>query len=411
MASVQEVAMRQTHITQITTTIGRLEEAARPTSGENIPLVFVTHGAPGLFFSIPSGFVTIVHRWGSFYHFGVAGQKFPWDYPVGYEIPYIVSQKSVDYHCPVRACPTKNNVMVEVTVTVTFQIMGSDAAKKFVYTLGAARFDDLLAAATQEAIRVLVRKHDHTEIYQLRGSKADALLSSLQTLFDRYGVQFTKATIREARLPAAVEEKRQQTAQFQSQMDEQTKRQETQINMINQEAVREMAQLERSQEMMMQDINAKKDRALITRRDSCISAETSREVAFRNAQQEVATALLRARAELKASTLEGEKTKHIMITTAQQEANATRTQVEQDVNAMVVAATADLAVVTERSKGLQVTAAAELEASTSLLAKRQNQLELERLSALADVARTRPMIISGANGDTLLSEMIKRDKL
>lgn len=54
-------------------------------------------------------------------------------------------------------CPTKDNAYVSVDLYFTFRMPTDEAqVKNFVYRLGAARFDELLAAEIDENIRTFI---------------------------------------------------------------------------------------------------------------------------------------------------------------------------------------------------------------------------------------------------------------
>lgn len=55
--------------------------------------------------------------------------------------------------------------MVQVDLTLVFTIV---QAGKFVYSIGAIKFNDLLRAAAEESIRGLVRGVSHDKVYELR---------------------------------------------------------------------------------------------------------------------------------------------------------------------------------------------------------------------------------------------------
>jgi regulator of protease activity HflC (stomatin/prohibitin superfamily) len=60
-----------------------------------------------------------------------------------------VTNQSCSYNAPVKMCPTSDNVMVQVDVTVVFNI---SRPREFCYNLGAMKFDALLAGAVEEGI-------------------------------------------------------------------------------------------------------------------------------------------------------------------------------------------------------------------------------------------------------------------
>lgn len=68
--------------------------------------------------------------------------------------------------------------MVNVDLSLTFKIgPDTEAARKFVYRLGAHRFDELLSAEAEEAIRGLVYSVTHDKVNDLREEFAVGMLS------------------------------------------------------------------------------------------------------------------------------------------------------------------------------------------------------------------------------------------
>ena len=68
--------------------------------------------------------------------------------------------------------------MVNVDLSLAFRIgPDAEAARKFVYRLGAHRFDELLSAETEEAIRGLVYSVTHDKVNDLREEFAVGMLS------------------------------------------------------------------------------------------------------------------------------------------------------------------------------------------------------------------------------------------
>ena len=80
-----------------------------------------------------------------------------WFWPGWCRVSHIVTRATVTYNAPTRNCPTADNVMVNVDLSLTFRIgPDADAAANFIYKLGAHRFDELIGAETEVAIRGLV---------------------------------------------------------------------------------------------------------------------------------------------------------------------------------------------------------------------------------------------------------------
>jgi len=104
--------------------------------------------------------------------------------------------------------------MIHADITLVFQIID---AVKFVYELGAVKFDWLLEAATEERIRALIRGTQHDHIYELRGSRAIKLLKELNEKFEPFGVHFSDATITNVYLPQTLADTLQKETTFDSQ--------------------------------------------------------------------------------------------------------------------------------------------------------------------------------------------------
>merc|ERR1719193_579955 len=129
--------------------------------------------------------------------------------PACYQIAYCVTQQACTYEAPVKSCPTVDNVMVDCELTLVFRIGPEpDKVRAFVYKLGALRFNKFLAAATDEAMRQLVRGEKLENVLELRGSAQAGVrrvMESLNAKFQAFGVLFTRAVIKEVRLGSELE--------------------------------------------------------------------------------------------------------------------------------------------------------------------------------------------------------------
>merc|ERR1712129_564782 len=101
---------------------------------------------------IPKGFVALINRYGKYVGQWGAGFKIagPW-----MTISHLIPQQFIIYDTPVKECPTNDNVMVTIDVTLCLRIKTEDpqAAYNFCYKLGSRGLDDHLKAFQEEAIR------------------------------------------------------------------------------------------------------------------------------------------------------------------------------------------------------------------------------------------------------------------
>lgn len=141
-------------------------------AGHRIPLVLVPDKRYwcSCYMTIPTGAHSVMHRCGQDEAPNELAQPGLQCLPSCYYIAYCVNKKSITYNAPVKSCPSKDNVMVDCVLALVFQINPeATAVKKFIYMLGAVRFDKFLMAAVEEAIRHLIRGCQHLEVYELKG--------------------------------------------------------------------------------------------------------------------------------------------------------------------------------------------------------------------------------------------------
>jgi hypothetical protein len=91
------------------------------TSGSELPLVLVPTDRSCLsyFMFVPDGVHVIMHKFGAEVQDVHAGFGF---YPPWNKIAFLVSKQSCSYNAPVKGCPTKDNVRVQIDLTIVFRI-------------------------------------------------------------------------------------------------------------------------------------------------------------------------------------------------------------------------------------------------------------------------------------------------
>lgn len=139
------------------------------------------------YFMVPSGMYALVTRhgadenhpdlqsavWPAGLYFGVP----PW-----LSISHLVTHESVVFDLPIKGCKTKDNVTVQMDVSIVFRIMGDasrgedpELVRTFVHRLGPRGLQQQLTDAMDEAVRGLARSLTHTEVYGARsGSKTSS---------------------------------------------------------------------------------------------------------------------------------------------------------------------------------------------------------------------------------------------
>lgn len=153
---------------------------------------------------VPTGYVGLHTHGGKFKGLWEPGRHVttsPFD-----QIEYLIPKQAIVWEAPVKSCPTADNVMVEIDVTLVLKLDHSpESIQRFVYNLGPARLNQLLTAIQEEAIRGMARKKLYSEIYDLMDTVVDEQLEntkrSMNEQLGLYGVTVLSLTIINVHLP------------------------------------------------------------------------------------------------------------------------------------------------------------------------------------------------------------------
>lgn len=361
--------------------------------------------------TVPSGVSSVLHKFGD----DEPGLASPGLHcmPSYMRVAYCVTFQSCTYNAPVKSCPTADNVMVDCDLTLVFMI-GPDekGVKNFVYNLGAHRFNEFLAAATEEGIRQLVRATMHSEIYELRGGNlVRDMLEELNDKFQKFGVTFTKAAITDVQLGKDLETTLQKTTEFTSKIKEQEKAHENAVKNINFGAEQKLEELNKKNERVLQDLTAARQRALIQREEAEVDAQNARQIALTKAKEVASVNETRAKSEHAVASYQGKKAVEDMLAKANAQAERERVGVEREVTNMIYESEKAADAAENLAEALRIEAQAEGEAAQSLKIVRDHQLEMAKLEVLEALAENSSMVISGANGDRLINSLLNESVL
>ncbi|MES1910181.1 MAG: hypothetical protein MHM6MM_002828, partial [Cercozoa sp. M6MM] len=229
--------------------------------------------------------------------------------PAYYRVAYVVSQQSCTYNAPVKNCPTLDNVMIDCYLALVFRIgPESEAVKKFVYQLGASRFNEFLHDATQEGIRQLVRSTPHNQAYELRGGTlVRHMIDELNRKFNRFGVTFTSAVITDVKLPRHLATTLQATTGFDSRIKDSEKEHDHNIKKIDFESAQRIEEQVKEYDVILAKLEAQRERAIVDRERVSTAARGENSVAKTKAQELAAVAEKNASSMLHVVKLKGEK--------------------------------------------------------------------------------------------------------
>jgi regulator of protease activity HflC (stomatin/prohibitin superfamily) len=142
---------------------------------------------------VPEGTVALLNRGGRFAGELTAGSH---RLPPWVIVSYLVTQREIPYDTPLLEVPTQDNVRASIDTLLTFAIVD---AHRFVFSISAPDFDRVLAAASQDAVRMIARGIPADRVADLARQESAALGATLSTTVEPYGVEIRQVVITNAR--------------------------------------------------------------------------------------------------------------------------------------------------------------------------------------------------------------------
>ncbi|OWY97679.1 hypothetical protein PHMEG_00031738 [Phytophthora megakarya] len=384
---------------------------AQVTDGQ-IPIVLTPRDPTIMtfFMKVPSGVWVLKQKWNAHTGMMKPGLKMFW--PSWNRVSHVVTKQAVTYSNPVNGCPTSDNVMVNIDISISFQIGPTeDDAYTFVYTLGAHRFDELLYNLTEEAIRGLVHSVRHDQVHDLREEFAVGMKTDLNEKLQSFGVFIQNVKVTNVDLPLALSKTLEETTAFKTRMEEQEKNQENQMRMLLNQETLKLTALEKQNDRTIQDLQAESVRAAIIRDERRTMAEAK-------AQVEVAQHVSRNANKIKEA--EGFKANAVSSATSRTVKNKALPTVElenlkknfnQLVEAAKMEAEAKIQAAEKRAAIILANAEAEGKSSDLLVAKRNFDYDEKKIDMEKDLLETVPFVISGKHGDQLIQDTLLQSML
>jgi len=167
-----------------------------------IPVVIVPKWSPFRFhLRVPTKCYAIIQRFGKDIPSPVPGEYFkpPW-----FRVAFIVTTEPLTYRAHFPDCKTMDFISLKVEVMIAFKIID---AQKFVYEIGVAQFDELLASILAHATRHCVSDITFDIIQKRQNNLQDELQERILSYFEKYnefgrfGVSITGVTVQHAMIP------------------------------------------------------------------------------------------------------------------------------------------------------------------------------------------------------------------
>eukprot|EP00475_Leptophrys_vorax_P037299 TRINITY_DN6409_c0_g1_i1.p1 TRINITY_DN6409_c0_g1~~TRINITY_DN6409_c0_g1_i1.p1 ORF type:complete len:285 (+),score=47.63 TRINITY_DN6409_c0_g1_i1:67-855(+) len=122
----------------------------------------------------------------------------------GKHVAFLVPASVIVYSMPVRRCPTKDNVMIEIRVSFMMHInMDEESLLHLCWGLGAANLDKIIRTVTYEHVRVMARSISIWEAYDVISGHV-VVKETIDALNERlafYGIGVDSMAIESIRIP------------------------------------------------------------------------------------------------------------------------------------------------------------------------------------------------------------------
>ena len=354
----------------------------------------------GLFITIPTGVTAILASNGADMGELPPGTHFapPW-----VRVLYMVPNQACTYNYDVVACPTQDNVMVEVDVTLVFRITN---ARQFCFGLGAQKLDDMLKAVCEEAIRSMVRDVNHKVVYELRGNASDDLLNIMNKAFTKFGIIFVNSTVTNVLLPKEVAGPLQQITQLNQNIKEHKKSHEFEVKQLNDKNDLTLQEIKLKNERMEAELEAEKVRLVIDLETKKTEMEKRKELSIIKAQEKRSVGLKEVNARLVNEKISAETRKEMKIQEANVISKKQILEAEHWSENKKIASEGELIEAQNRAKVLMLEGEAEMSAADSMKEARAFQLRMAATNAFKDIANSGKLVINGKDGGSIISEIV-----
>lgn len=383
------------------------KEFSRVGRDGTIPIVLIPRSPllVSLALNVPSGPFVLYQKWHK--NMGQLTPGVKWFWPAWFRISHIVSRAVVTYNAPAQNCPTADNVLVNVDLSLTFRIgPDADAAANFVYKLGAHRFDELLSVQTEEAIRGLVYSVTHDKVNDLREEFALGVLTTLNSKVNQYGVQIMNVKITDCQLPRELQLRLERTTAFKTKIGEQQKSHENKVRVLEDEAITELETLRKTNGRKIQELQAERRKYEVQRRDMEAKARGEAHVQEVQAKSNAEVALRQVKGDEVTEMVKAEQAAEAILKRTKINANKRQIEAEQGANVLIRENEAALKSTEAEGAAMIAKAEAEAEGTEALAEKRKYELEWARLAVMERLAANGRRLISGKTGDAILNDLV-----
>jgi len=380
-----------------------------------LPIVFRPGRGCAWWLTIPQGFKAVVAVHGK--HQGVWGPGFHFA-PPWVTIPFLLSEAHFVYDTPVKECPTADNVMVTIDISLVVRVDTSpgDEGKHpgifaFVDTLGPQQLSPQLNAFQEEAVRDMARNRRYHEIYDLMDAKHDAQLENtrrnLNNHFGEYGIEITEIAVTNVHFNNTDFVQEMAQPAIYRQQDEFNKLEQSfQLKTIKIRETETKEKQIKKEDLEKFEAGLQRNVEEITKKLNKIKADTSRELADIRETEKAEILNIKSESNLEVSKIKRERDVSIAKIKSSGKAEADAIEVETRVYVEKLKADAAVQIAKNRAVALHHLAKAENDAAKSLVQKRDYDQKFKHLRVLKGVAENRQCAITGNSGDNHIAQLL-----
>lgn len=392
------------------------DEHGRAERHSMLPIV-MTPSRSGLSFwlTIPQGFKAIVAVHGK--HSGVwdAG----WHYaPPWVTIPFLVSEAHFVYDTPVKECPTLDNVMVTIDISLVVRLDTDPGEGKkhlgifnFCDTLGPNQLSPQLNAFQEEAVRDMARNSPYNKIYDLMDVTHDKKLENtrrnLNLHFNKYGVEITEIAVTNVHFNSAKFQDEMAAPAEEQQRDEYLKlQQKFKLKKIECDEIQKRKNQRVKENLEQWEAEWQRRVAALQKQLAEIRAETGKQLAEIRETENADVLHIRSTSALRVAQINKERDVELSKVRSTGQAEADQMEIRAKTKIQKVKADAALEIATNKAKALDHQSGAEQKAANPFKQKREYDLNFKRLRVLKAMANNPKVAIVGKNGDNHIAQLL-----
>lgn len=334
------------------------------------------------FVSIPSGFSAIVSKFGA----QIDGKMEDGTWSPGfhcfnplYSIDKLVSKQLIIFDTPVRDCKTKDSITVNIDVLISFEIVN---APDFVYKIGPEKFDDLLRASQDEALRQMANETLVENIYDLHGANTEHIVGELNNKFEKYGVKIHHFTVKNVRIPAEMAQDFEDKTLFDAKTTMQHMKQESDRLKLNNDEGKQKLKEECDNARMAAEESAQVHKSKAIKETQEVVAQTQKDISELEASWEIQKKQILSEAELEVTKLKSQILQIEREIKSKTSADCGKLDAEAQAYQKQKQADAKVAVAEKLANGKKALGEAEGEAATAFVARRKQEADMSRLDIL-----------------------------